>query len=74
MIPVVQQFTHSHHIYKLKIPDLPLELCQRWQKLLLLHHQRQRTEKEELVEAIIEVLESNTAKPMLAAEIRRQLP
>jgi hypothetical protein len=34
----------------------------------------QRTEKEELVEAIIQVLQSNTGKPMLAAEIRRQLP
>jgi hypothetical protein len=34
----------------------------------------QRTEKEELVEAIIQVVNSNTGKPISAAEIRRKLP
>jgi hypothetical protein len=34
----------------------------------------QRTEKEELVEAIIQVVQSNVGKPMLAGEIRRLLP
>ena len=38
----VQQFTHPGNIPKLKVPDVPLALRQHWEKLLLLHHQRQR--------------------------------
>lgn len=34
----------------------------------------QRTEKEELVEAIIQVVNSHTGKPISAGEIRRKLP
>ncbi|BAZ08874.1 hypothetical protein NIES4071_06800 [Calothrix sp. NIES-4071] len=33
-----------------------------------------RTKEEELVEAIVEVVKSNTGKPILVAEIRKKLP
>jgi hypothetical protein len=38
----VQQFTHFENILKLRLPDVPLQLRQRWEKLLLRHHQRKR--------------------------------
>jgi hypothetical protein len=38
----VQQFTYPANILRLKVPNVPLELRQRWEKLLRRHHQRQR--------------------------------
>ncbi|MBD2198555.1 MULTISPECIES: hypothetical protein [Calothrix] len=38
----VQQFTHPANIPRLTVPNVPLELRQRWEKLLRRHHQRQR--------------------------------
>ncbi|BAZ08875.1 hypothetical protein NIES4071_06810 [Calothrix sp. NIES-4071] len=38
----IQQFTHPANILQLRVPDVPLQLRQRWEKLLLRHHQRKR--------------------------------
>ncbi|WP_414569530.1 hypothetical protein [Nostoc sp. CCY 9925] len=41
-IGTVQQFTYPANIPRLTVPNVPLELRQRWEKLLRRHHQRQR--------------------------------
>ncbi len=38
----VQQFTHPGNIPRLRVPDVPLVIRQRWEKLLSRHHQRKR--------------------------------